>query len=370
VELTDAARKTPAGSPAYATAAFHGIRLEMEQGRNDEARAWAEQALAAKLPHGAANAIQAERRQLARNWSDFLRYASMQPVAAWSEGSYADGAFGQGSSSGGASWWTASERASSQPTFDRETTVILDTRAPLNLWLDALTSPLLPKGLQGEFAQAGWTRAVILNRAAAARQFAARTAELKPDLAEGMRAYLGAPSPEAAKFEAAYFMLKTPGLAPIIREGFGRLTVTGKLDDLRDNWWAIGERDLSPGMRLSFYDQPTRELFLSSGQAAKPGPEPSAGLLSETQRAEGRKEWEALTAAAGDAPAYLCAEALRWARAHPDDPRVPEALHLAVRATRYGQAYDSESGYSRRAFELLHLKYPKSKWAEMTKYWF
>lgn len=52
------------------------------------------------------------------------------------------------------------------------------------------------------------------------------------------------------------------------------------------------------------------------------------------------------------------------------DPRVPEALHLAVKSTRFG-CVDKETGkFSKAAFDLLHQRYPRSRWAEQTKYWY
>ena len=48
--------------------------------------------------------------------------------------------------------------------------------------------------------------------------------------------------------------------------------------------------------------------------------------------------------------------------------RVPEALHLAVRATRYGCTDDETGQWSSKAFQLLRRRYPKSEWAAKTKY--
>ena len=52
----------------------------------------------------------------------------------------------------------------------------------------------------------------------------------------------------------------------------------------------------------------------------------------------------------------------------PPDPQVPEALHLAVRATRHGCTDNETSQWSKKAFQLLHRRYPKSEWAVKTKY--
>jgi hypothetical protein len=65
---------------------------------------------------------------------------------------------------------------------------------------------------------------------------------------------------------------------------------------------------------------------------------------------------------------YLTSEVLAYAKQHPDDSRVPQALHLAVRATRYGCTSPDTTHLSEAAFKLLHERYPKSEWAEKTKY--
>ncbi len=56
-------------------------------------------------------------------------------------------------------------------------------------------------------------------------------------------------------------------------------------------------------------------------------------------------------------------EMLDYAKAHPNDPRMPEALHWIVHASNFGASHD-HSG--RRAFRMLQLGYPKSVWAKHT----
>jgi len=50
--------------------------------------------------------------------------------------------------------------------------------------------------------------------------------------------------------------------------------------------------------------------------------------------------------------------------------RVAKALHLAVRATRFGCTDAGSSAQSKAAYQLLHRQYPKSEWAAQTKYYF
>src|SRR5205085_10576147 len=116
-----------------------------------------------------------------------------------------------------------------------------------------------------------------------------------------------------------------------------------RIDSFRDNWWDLSGTSTVPEKMPPFL----------------PGPE----------RAAGRKEWRQLLAAALRAPDYLCGETVAWARAHPDDPLVHEALHLAVRTTRYTNGRHMTT-FPKQAFTLLHARYPKSKWAAMTPYWY
>ena len=92
-------------------------------------------------------------------------------------------------------------------------------------------------------------------------------------------------------------------------------------------------------------------------------------FLTETEIDAATKEWQKLSTLDA-APNYLCAQVVRWAKLKPEDPRVPEALHLAVRSTRYGHTNSNTGKFSKEAFDLLHRKYPKSPWAAKTKYWY
>jgi hypothetical protein len=61
---------------------------------------------------------------------------------------------------------------------------------------------------------------------------------------------------------------------------------------------------------------------------------------------------------------------IAFAQAHPQDPRVPEALYLVVRATRYGCEDNQTGDFSHRAFDLLHRRYAATEWAAKTPCWF
>ena len=347
-ELIAAARKLQPASPAYPTAVFHGIRLQAGRKEREEARTWADEALAKGPAPDARNAFLAERLALARDWTEFLRFAPRRPVAANAAG--ADEPLSN---------YTAFIRPG--PVFDWDAAETFNRETPLDLWVDASRNPLLPANLQADVAQAGWVRAIVLNRAAEARELAARAAALAPELAGGMREYGAQRDTAAARFAAVLFMLRNPGLSPVVREGFGRYREKpAQLDDLRDNWWRLvsSTEALASG-------NPSRGYLRQAVGGSVP-----AEFLSAAQRRQGSSEWASLIGSAAAAPDYFCSQTLGWARAHPDDARAPEALHLCVRSTRYGLRSGETGSWSRRAFQLLHSRYARSKWAAQTRYWY
>lgn len=75
---------------------------------------------------------------------------------------------------------------------------------------------------------------------------------------------------------------------------------------------------------------PTKPEAFSGGVV----PEPA--FLQNADKSTAEEEQAALVAA-HSAPRWMGKQAVEWAKAHPDDARVPEALHLScVRAWRYG----------------------------------
>ena len=348
-ELIAAARQVAPDAPAYASATYYGIRLAVDRGDNDAARDWADRALATKQLDSTANLLRAERLKLARNWDEFLKFGPRKPVGL--------GYTFLGSDDDLQGYQPAQKKTVA---LDVDFTHPMNTAVPLDLWYEAARGSALPRSLQAEIARTGWVRAVVLGDPSA-RSLAERTRDLNPAWAEAMRDYLKQNAAEEAKFTAVFWMLRMPGMAAELRNGIGRTTAPGKIDDFRDNWWQIVTLPAEPG------DGWPRPQLMDLYPYNAMGP---TGFLTAAQKAEGEEQAARLKEQAGNAVNYMCALALEWAKTHPQDPRVPEALHLAVRATRYGAADKESSRYSKEAFDLLHRKYPDSPWAKQTKYWF
>lgn len=342
-ELVAAARALRPDHPAYATAVDFGLKIVAHRAA-DAAREWADQALASPQPVDAHNNFLAHRQLLARDWGEFLRYAPREPVAAQVDqvdAPLSDYKAGDSPNSIGAG-----------PQFAADSEGALNRTVPLARWVDAAQNPLLPRNLQLEMAQAGWARAMVLGRQTEARTLAERLAQIEPELAPGLRDYLTQTDSAAAQFAAVFLMLRNPGFDVEVREGWPRTTEVGKIDDFRDNWWSWEQGDA---------DEP---------KPAAPKPERAKNFLPPAELAQGEKEARDLRAAAGFAPDYLCQQTLDWARQHPQDARVPEALHLCVRATHFGNTGPKTTGFSKAAFQLLHAKYASSVWAAQAKFWY
>jgi hypothetical protein len=332
-DLVAAARAIRPDSPAYATVTYHGILKYIDTGRFADARRWIDAALATKQSDSVVNLFRAERLRIASDWTEFLRYAPRKPA------DYID--------------------PKHPVAFSYDAALPLNQSVPLQQWIDAANSASIPKVLQTDIARAGWVRAIILDDTAAARTLAERLVQLDPQVAPEMRGYLAERDPATAKFSAVYLMLRAAGLEPVLRPGDARRTPITKQDDFRDNWWTLS-KPVDP-------QDPELEQLGDLYPKGRIGP---TGFLSKDQRAAGEEEWQRLLKLADNSVNYLCPQAIAWARSHPQDPRVPQALHLAVNATHYGPADESSHQYSKEAFDLLHHKYPNSEWTKRTKYWY
>ena len=358
-ELIAAGQKVRRDSPAYASAAFHSIRLLIESNHTGEARSRLDQLLAADaggLTESSLNLFRAERMKIAVNWDEFLKYSARIPAGTFT-------GFEQYGNSD-----VEGEDASlpegikpHQPAFDVDGAKILNEQTPLDLLLDAARREALPKPMRREVATSAWVRSILFEDENSAKA-AQLLQDLAPDLKEPLQKYLDASDPESRRFAAVFLMLRFPGMRPYVQAGFGRFTALEKIDNLRDNWWCPlkGTQEAPDYYRVaSTLPAPLHLVYPDAG--------PKAHFLSPDQQARGKSEWARLLEGP-PAPEYLANQVVEWVNHHPGDARAPEALHLAVRAVRYGCA--AKKGASREAFQLLHQKYPNSEWAQKTKYWY
>lgn len=349
--LIDEAAKIAAGTPAHGTAFYHRIRLLTALDRTDEARSLLDArlpALRSAKPGSTLNALLGERTALARDFNDFLVYAPRTVLSSGSEA--ADNLQSQ-----------CNERARAQNApadcsdlkhplqFDEDAVAVLNRYTPLAKLIDAAASPSLPANLRQNIALIAWTRAVLFEDASSA-------AKLAPLVPKSIRDTAST----SVAFPADLVILRNSGIRPYLEPGIPRVASFSTFDNFRDNWWC------KPWQNRTAPEE-------------KPAPLPAPAFVSAAQKTLAEAEYQRLQQLP-DSVVLIGQRVLDYAGKHPDDPQVPEALALTVRASHYacqtwdpnGSA-DSKSEYtpvSKAAFQLLHSRYPKSPWAAKTPYYY
>ncbi|MHC1727814.1 MAG: hypothetical protein AB9866_17725 [Syntrophobacteraceae bacterium] len=324
------ASQVPKDSPGYGTVSYHLARCAVEAGRRDEAGSMLDALLSHSEKEGAArstvNHLLTLRLAVADNLKEFIRYTPRVAVR----------------------FENTTERPPESPFFDEDSARIINTQMPLRLMLELAQNKTLPERLRGCLGRALWVRSLILGNEAIASAAANLLKESDPALRPHLDAYLGIKDAKARRYAGVFTILRLPGLRPFVDVGRERETPLDEIDSYRDNWW----------------DHP-RNLVTEKEGMKRVGP----GFIGPEQKSAAAGEYKALTAS-GSAPTFLCRFIASYGKDKPSAPNLPEALHLAVKSSRYGHVDGDTGKYSKEAFELLHKKYPKSEWAEKTPYWF
>lgn len=352
--LIGAAERLEAASPAFPTAAYHRVRLLVEAAKRDQARETLDRLLPQledAAPPAAVNLFYGQRMELARNLDEFLRYAPRQPIALQ---------------------WDALGEQASEPVkseepgqrLDSDSIEVFNRGLPLRLLAEASRSEFLPESVRACLAQTTWVRAILLDQWDVAEKLAPELRRQFPALADTLKSVLSAGA-EDRRFAAAWLLLRHPGLKPYLLSSISRRQGIDEIDNLRDNWWC------SFRLEERLDGVPIFRYWRSSNPRAEPASPPTAppDFLSPGDRGHLEEEWERLLGL-DTAPNYLGRIVCEFAAKNPEDPRVPEALHLAVKATRYGCTDANTARYSRQAFRLLHQRYSDTEWAKRTPYWF
>jgi hypothetical protein len=351
--LQEAAAKIPASSPAFATLSFQRVRLDIAAGRSAEARAKLDDLLqkhSSRFDLSSLNLLHQQRMMVASSLDEFLTYAQRLPAAfSWDEN-------GREMPVDDSELAEEGKPPEIKPLFDSDAGEILNRRMPLAVLGRVAGNNRLPDNLRRDITQAVWLRSVLLGDTNAATGLVPRLKVMIPELTPLLDDYLNAREPAAKKFAAIYAWLKFPGLEPVIDTGVGRGIPLNERDSYRDNWWCSAGWGTPP-------------TDAAGENKDRPVPKAAPSFLTAVQLATAEKEYAAL-AALGAAPNYLCRQVLDWATKNPGDPRVPEALHLAVSTTRYGCTDKQTGKWSKAAHDFLHRRYPNNPWAKQTPYWF
>jgi len=344
-KIMDALNDVPSESAGYPTALYHRFRLSLKD--RTEARKILDAALKSpaitRYP-STLGSFKSLAATLATTFDEFLDNAEVQ-VTAYD------------------SWCSALQESysneSGTETRSRElskwTIGLFNRELPLSRLLEASKSPKLSKELRAELARVAFVRALLLRRDT---ELLASLKEIRPlgGPADSLIDKIEQATSNDERYRAALFLVMH---APAFRRDLHQLdhlTVDFEARTTSNsNWWC------APGTLPETYYTPIAQL-----SPASPFPEVPANFLTEEERTQAAAEHEALAKRPGAADMFV-AQTIEWSNSVPTDPRVPEALHLAVKAGRWATC---EKVSAAAAYKILHSKYSKSSWAKKTPHWF
>jgi len=271
--------------------------------------------------------------------------------------------------------------------LDKKIKRVFNESLPLEEWVVfALRDDLFPPYISRHLRLTAFVRAVLMDRLDTAEKIARKLSSTDPALKKDLSAFLEAGSPKEKKFTAVFFILRYPRLNAFLDvtsdEIIAENLPMNKLDNYRRNWWNWkNQGDYSyPTYYYNLYDY-DYDIY-DNGEPDFEGrvcDEEHRRKIYDTAYLNKLLPARTIEEAASEnqkmrgitAPNSLADAVIKYAAENPKDPRVPEALHLAVRATRYaGFSDEKTSGYSKKAFLLLHRRYPHNPWTKKTPYWY
>lgn len=316
----------PKGSPGFATARYHFLRLSAARGVPRTTLADQIQRTRHDLPPdvgpSTSNAFALLAARHAPTVARLFAEAAVRPA-------------GVSEDSGPAVADPKAPRA-----LPPEIVEMLNARLPVSAWADAAAQTSLPADVRAHVAAVAYVRAMLLGERKVAAALAPTVSRTNPSLAPFVQRIEQARTEDERRLSLVYAILKVPSLGPDA------------------DAWTAGEAKEAP------IDSSYGGFFWCTRAAATADP---IGALGEGEHAAAEREHAALVKL-GAGATWLGEEAARLADALPADPRAPEALHLAVRATRYGCKDGKTPAASKHAFQVLHRRFPKSVWAQRTPY--
>lgn len=338
-----AAAKADKSPYAKWTLFYHINRLESDSGKTKEVKASLDKvfnAPPADLPLGSLNYLKLLRLPVVSTLDEFLRFGIRKPLAICSDGMMPEVPDEKVELEG---------KSISKPEFAPDAGSVLNTKLPLSVLRQVVLNKQLPADLRNNVAWTSWVRAVLIGDDAEAKQLAILAQPFNKAKSKLFASYLSAATPEERKFAAALLMLHFSSAEPNTTIGQQNEDDYG---DASGWWWGNNPVYKPSSMNEEEEAEPFDPLFLTQAQKAQ-----AAQQMAKLAKVEG-------------APNYFAKIVLAYAQKHPADPRVPEALHYAVKSTRYGVTDDNTTKFSKQMFQILHSKYKGNTWTKQTPYWY
>ena len=392
--LAAAAAAVPADNPGWLSAQYHQMRLTIAGADPAVLRKRLDAILAlGDLSANDRAVFTAERLQVSADLADFARLSTRRPICA---SPYEDLVHNDQC---GPDTSTAGVYQASVPVgFGEDARASID-RMPLAMRMALGRNAALPAPLRLDVALGNFARAVLLQDDGAINAMASDLAVLLPQLkADWLKVTSTPPGPDK-RFAEAFGMARIPGLAPDLAY---QTRPERKIAEFQGHWvdWVVLAKGhtAGPGAFPDASVYQGAEMWFEEEVEGGKGPGPDLACLGQCGAGAFPLHLSPFVAAAQGAAtaerAYFFSDRspmdsetypptpppaapagaqsvwedmLTYARAHPADPRAPEALYWLIHITRWGVTRDH---LGHRAFTLLHTQYPTSPWAKRSPYFY
>lgn len=349
-KLMNEAKMVSASSPAYQHLQYELSRLLAQSKKSDEARAIIDKIFENKsviLAPSSKNYFINQRLMVCKSFAEFTRFALQRPscVEAGGDAAEVPEEFEKTEQS--------KNYPSLEPAFTPATARFFSSAVPQNLLMSLLSLPL-SKRLNADATQALWVRAFLLGDNAALNVVSPKLKALGPRFAAQLAVYEKASSQTEKNFAAALMILKNPGMRPYIEADYGRATPINEIDDYQNNWWN------SADLKVPEQEEPGEHFGDAKYYLTCLNPKEKADGLVENKR----------LLELGPSSAALSKYVLAYWKTNPKDNRIPEALHLCVKASKFGEKNATSTKYSKECFQVLHRNFPKNTWTNQTEYYY
>jgi hypothetical protein len=321
-----AALAVGAGDPSWLTVHYHLARLYRLAGRKEDARVVSEAALQRKLSPGTRNLFREER---------FAAASSVKDASAWLLRTNVD--------------FARNDPRQKEDMLNDDALLWFRSGLPMSGMIELARIETLPKELRANAAGAAWIRAALLDDQQAGAQAAETLAGLAPELRGAAERYRRATSAEERRHAVLVAALR-----------FG---LPAQLDMMPRAVQRVADDDVTASAWCSFKARDD-ELGRDRGFAWRLPAPPDTGNAAAAQDELARlAPMKTATGVVGD-------DVLQWMNSHPKDPELPWLLYVVVQSTRGGCLDPGASSLSRKAFSLLHKRYPGTEWEQKTPYYF
>ena len=369
-ELFNATEKIAPGSPAYLTASAYLIGASLAAGDKQAAHQRIMECLSIKeLPPSARNIFLSQRIAASGSLAEYLKSVTQKPAVVTIDTDMADLS----------PKWADLEAGNR---YNAEECTVTDLQAkqidadlPYAEWIKWAKDKSVPSPLHKRLVQSTWMRSLLLGQDSGLE---GELAASYPNIARYMPAYKAASGAEK-RFKLSKLILHNVGMTPYLGGAIERHhQAIDVFDYYNANFWLPYDESIEwklhadkvngeytwPDILATF-----RVAQMMKEAAVKPGKEARLNkLLSNDQLRQAKIERQAIFK--NHPSKFLGDPVIEWSKSHPSDPDVPELLYKIVRLPKWTGVTPVGSSYSRKAYDILHKNYPKSKWTKQAVCWY